>query len=111
MPSEKDSVLWVYDSGDDGQIAAGTVTSPWFDARGLSKVLVQGVVANSTGTTAVHVDQSHRNSGTQEVASADQFASLGTGAEVNVSGRYVRLRIVQATAATTNVHISMKGSD
>lgn len=112
MPPTRDGVLWTYDSDRDGQLPVGTTTSPWFDAADFSEVTVQGAVTNSTGATTVFVDQAHvPNPAAAEFSSADQFANLQTGAKVNVGAGYVRLRVVQATAVTTNASISLKASD
>lgn len=107
----KDAVLWQFDTDEDGALAVGTKTSPWIETSGFSEVIIQGVVTNSTGTTTVFIDQSHRPSGAQELASADQFASLAAGAKVNVSMRYVRVRVVQATATATAASLALKASD
>lgn len=93
--------FWNYDDTRDGQVAVGTVTSSWFDVQGLATVNLRGAFTNSTGATQVFLDYSND---AQAVASssANVAASLGgAGVEVSVPLKYVRVRIVQTTAATT----------
>ena len=112
MPPERDWVLWSYDDERDGQIAVGTLNGPWMDVTGVSKVLISSNFANSTGTTAIALQQS-RDGITVDKASSDVFtAAQGSdGVELNVAWPYARVVITQGTAATTSAELFVKGSD
>lgn len=110
------STITDYDSGRDGQIASGaTITLPttantWFDATGISHAVLRGAFAG--GTTQVFVDQARdAAAGAAILTSADLKASVITdaGAVVPITMQYVRFRIVQTVAITTNAQFSAKG--
>ena len=118
--TQKDSTLWTYDDERDGQIAVGTVASPWMKTTGFTEILLMGAFAG--GTTQVFVDQANAVTGSGSTASpytnaspdytsADQFASLAAGAKVNIAYAWCRVRIVQAAATTTNAELAAAASD
>jgi len=104
--------FWDYDSGRDGQIAVGTITSPWFDATGISHVLLRGIFAG--GTTVVTVEQNREGpagglTGAALVNSATLTVTGDAGASVATPYEFVRIKIVQTTAVTTNAQLAATG--
>lgn len=106
-----------YDSGRDGQLLTATGTyyltkdgTSWFDATGISKIVIQGAFAG--GTTTVFVEQNREGgTGAALVTSTDQKATIITdnGATINIAYQFVRIRVVQATANSTNAQVAAKG--
>ena len=104
----RDLTIYSYNDEAHGQIAVGTVASPWFRTEGISELLVMGVFAG--GTTQVIVDQGD-DGATSEISSVDLFSGLSAGTKVNIAFRWARVRIVQATATTTNAELAVRASD
>jgi hypothetical protein len=109
------TTFWDYDSTRDGQVAVGTVTSPWFDATGIDGILIRTLFTG--GTTQIFVDQNREGpeaatTGAALVSSANvgSASSGDAGADVPVDYRYVRIRIVQTVSSTTNAQLSAKGT-
>lgn len=105
--------------------ADGTLTTNANDGaawlpREVGDVLVQGDVVNSTGTTQVFVEFGYREmpnfpSATPwqnlisvvKSTSKELLSSLNAGARVDGEGPFCRVRIVQATAGSTDSFISV----
>jgi len=104
-----------YDSGRDGQIAVGTTTlvnssgTTWFDATGISHIVMRGVFAG--GTTTITVEQSREGSAaivTDSGITAASVAAVG-GVSVAIAYQFVRIKVVQTTSPTTNAQLAVKG--
>ncbi len=111
----RDGVVYRYDHLFDGQIAAGTVNSPWLKTDqgprdSFSELLLKG--AFTTGTTQVFVDES-MDGVNVAYSTADLFAGVVTaaGSVVKVAAPYCKVRIVQTVATTTVARLSVKASD
>ena len=110
----RDSVLYTYNDAIEALIQVGTKSFDWARAAvpggGFSKLLIMGSITNAGGATAIFVDQSHDGVNVA-VSSADLFAQIVAGVEVNVAAPWVRVRIVQTTAAITAGDLFVKVSD
>lgn len=105
-----------YDSSRDGQVAVGTVTmvdsagNTWFDATGISHIVIRAAVAG--GTTTFTVEQS-REAGASALATDSGITSASAaavgGATVAISYKFVRIKIVQTVATSTNMQVAVKG--
>jgi len=110
----KEGVVYAYNSNAQGQIQVGTLNGPWVktdDPRsGYSQILIQGGITNSTGTTQVFIDRGF-DGVTNVDSSGDIAGSLAAGVTQNCAYPFFRVRIVQATAATSSAVIAVKASD
>jgi hypothetical protein len=99
--------FYSYDNGRDGNLPVGTLTSPWFDCAGLTHIWLQGSTFTG-GTTQIILDWSTDGLSVAS-SSTDQYTAQQTGVFVPVAARYVRLRLVQATAQATAGFTAVQG--
>ena len=89
-------------------VAASPIVTPWIDTTGFTTLLLTYVFTNSTGTTTPTIESSF-DGVTQDTDMA--YAALAaspqitTGVTVTILARYVRFRVVQATADATRTKI------
>lgn len=111
----QDAVVYSYNDTFQGQIAVGTVTSPWIRTDqgprdSFSELTLKG--AFTTGTTVTTVDES-LDGVNVAYSTADLQAGLVTpvGAVVKVAAPWCRVKIVQSVATTTVAKLAVKASD
>lgn len=110
------STFWDYDSGRDGQLltATGTYLSPWFDATGISDIELRGAFTGGTTTVIVEMNREGpegATTGAALVSGADVKTAVvsDSGQIVMVPYEFVRIKLTQTTANTTNAQIAAKG--
>ena len=106
----KGGILAAYQDDRDGQIAVGTVNFPstgYWKSDNYYEVLLQGKFAG--GTTTIFIDFSEDGTNIA-MSTADLFASVtgAGGTKQNIGFRYFKLRVVQATAISTDANLSCK---
>lgn len=106
---KQDFVLYTYDSARDGQIAVGTITSPFMNVSGFSEVVVSLLFAQTTGATVVTLDYSVDGVNVA-VSTAALTGTVDVPQKLTLAYPFMRVKIVQTTAATTNARVSVKNS-
>jgi len=84
--------------------AASPLVTPFIDTTGYTTLLVTAAIANSTGTTTFTVEGSFDGAtldATMTYAASITASTPAAGTSYTVQHRFVRFRIVQATANAT----------
>jgi hypothetical protein len=92
---------------------ASPVVTGWYDTTGYTSLLINAVIANSTGTTTLTIEGSFDgvNLDATMTYTPAVSASTGVGGTVFVvQHTFVRFRVVQATAnaTTTTVYVQSR---
>jgi len=109
MPIQKDYVIYTYSDEEQGQVPVSTVTSPWVNLEGASEVTLSGAFAG--GTTTLEIEQSKDGVTVDAAKTAIAVAGLTDGIAHKVAYKFVRFKIVQTVATTTNAELSVKVTD
>ncbi|HEX7163333.1 MAG TPA: hypothetical protein VF223_19110 [Trebonia sp.] len=90
-------------------VAASPLVTPWFPTDGFLKVVLAWVFTNSTGGTTMTIEGSG-DAVTQDTTLT--YAALSASPQtVPVLHRYIRFRLVQATANATATSVFAKTSN
>jgi len=97
-----------YFKADGTKTSTATDPSTWHRRDGVGPIVLRGSVLNATGTSTITVEQAATQGGAvaRESAALSE-AALRVGARIDAEFEWFRIKLVQGTAATTHIYLSV----